>query len=236
MQFVKKYHKAIIVIGLLTILITGIGITQMFINTKSNTDNNQENSAQNYDTNQKDNNASCLITSCVENEELKNSDSANCYCEKILPKVNAITIDINNWQEYFEFEKIDIWDEDVFGEVTGLAIQNNLKLKDIYRDKIAEESVIKFKVSGRERSRLLNVDYKNKVYSLGNLDIYQIDRNHETTISISFKHNSDVRDFSEIIYWCHDGYYEQNNQKIMEIFVFEEYKVTRVEGILYLYD
>lgn len=44
MQFVKKYHKAIIVIGLLTILITGIGIAQIF---KNNTKQPQVENVQN---------------------------------------------------------------------------------------------------------------------------------------------------------------------------------------------
>ena len=209
----KEFVLIIFIIIIIIICVGGIYLKMSFDNKQQNT---------------------CLET-CPEGYELKNKNSPNCYCKEKPKPINEIVISMDNWQEYFEIKKIDIWDKDDFGDVNGLAIQNIIKLKDAYHDKIAKKSEIKFKVFGKERSRELTVNYKNQTYQLRKIDIYKIDKDYETTTTFSLNEYSSTQDFSEQIYWCHDGYYEMNGKKYMDIHVLEDYNVTRVEGRLYLY-
>ena len=79
----------------------------------------------------------------------KIKNSADCYCNGIPKKRNDVVINTDNWQEYFEFyTKVD-WRKDDFGDITGLSASQNIKLKDIYHDKLVKKSVIKFKIEGK---------------------------------------------------------------------------------------
>ena len=134
---------------------------------------------------------------------------------------------MDNWQEYFEFDtKVD-WRKDDFGDIIGLSVRQNIKLKDIYHDKLAKKSIIKFKIEGKDYVRSINIDTVNKKYTLGNP--VGITTDYKTTVKMDMKKNY-LLSFSDSFYITPFIDLSRGSMPIIE-----DYSVTRAEGTLYLY-
>lgn len=164
---------------------------------------------------------------CPEGYIIQNKNSADCYCNGILEKRNDVVINTDNWQEYFEFDtKVD-WKKDDFGDITGLSVSQNIKLKDKYHDKLAKKSIIKFKIEGKQYVRTINIDTANQKYTLGNSAGAITD--YETTVKMDMKKNG-LSSFSDYFYLTPFIELSRGSMPIVE-----DCSVTRVEGTLYLY-
>lgn len=168
----------------------------------------------------------CLET-CPEGYELKNKNSPNCYCKEKPKPINEIVISMDNWQEYFEFDTKVNWRKDDFGDIIGLSVRQNIKLKDIYHDKLAKKSIIKFKIEGKEYVRSINIDTANKKYTLGNPVGMTTD--YETTVKMDMRKNYLP---SQSDYFYITPFIELSSGVMT---IIEDYNVTKVEGTLYLY-
>ena len=168
----------------------------------------------------------CLET-CPEGYELKNKNSPNCYCKEKPKPINEIVISMDNWQEYFEFDtKVD-WRKDDFGDIIGLSVSQNIRLQDIYHDKLAKKSIIKFKIEGKDYVRSINIDTVNKKYTLGNPVGMTTD--YETTVKMDIRKN--ISSHSDYFYITPFIDLSRGSMPIIE-----DYSVTRAEGTLYLYE
>lgn len=164
---------------------------------------------------------------CPEGYVLQNKNSADCYCNGIPKEKNEVVINTDNWQEYFEFDKKVDWKKDNFGDISGLTVSQNIKLKDIYHDKLAKKSIIKFKIEGKQYIRSINIDTANQKYTLGNS--VGVITDYETTVKMDMKKN-DLSSFSDYFYITPFIELSRGSMPIIE-----DCSVTRVEGILYLY-
>lgn len=163
---------------------------------------------------------------CPEGYVMQNKNSADCYCNGIPKKRNDVVINTENWQEYFEFYTKVNWRKDDFGDITGLSVRQNIKLKDIYHDKLAKKSIIKFKIEGKEYVRSINIDTANKKYTLGNPVGMTTD--YERTVKMDIRENiSSQSDYFYITPFI------DLSSGVMTII--EDYNITRAEGTLYLY-
>ena len=165
---------------------------------------------------------------CPEGYVMQNKNSADCYCNGIPKKRNDVVINTDNWQEYFEFyTKVD-WRKDDFGDITGLSASQNIKLKDIYHDKLVKKSVIKFKIEGKSYARSINIDAANQKYTLGSS--VGVINDYETTVKMELKKN-DSPSFSDNFYTT--PFIELSSGVMPTI---EDYNITKAEGTLYLYE
>ena len=206
----KEKNKNIVII-IFIIIITIIFVGGIYL--KKSFDDKQENT--------------CLET-CPKGYELKNKNSSNCYCEEKPKPINEIVISMDNWQEYFEFDtKVD-WRKDDFGDIIGLSVRQNIKLKDIYHDKLVKKSVIKFKIEGKSYARSINIDAANQKYTLGSS--VGVITDYETTVKMELKKN-DLPSFSDNFYTT--PFIELSSGVMSTI---EDYNITRAEGTLYLYE
>ena len=202
----KNIVLIIFIIIIIIIFVGGIYLKMSFNNKQANT---------------------CLET-CPKGYELKNKNSSNCYCEEKPKPINEIVISMDNWQEYFEFDTKVNWRKDDFGDIIGLSVSQNIKLKDIYHDKLAKKSIIKFKIEGKDYVRSINIDTVNKKYTLGNP--VGITTDYKTTVKMDMKKNY-LLSFSDSFYITPFIDLSRGSMPIIE-----DYSVTRAEGTLYLYE
>ena len=201
------------VILVFIVLLCTVSFVSYNIGKNSNKNNNEEN---NYNLDFQDN--------ILDNNE-QNFIDEDTNIEK---KVNEVPINLDNWQDYFEFMTIPEWDYNDFNEVKGLALKLVLHLKDKWQSKVAEGNSHKvaFEVKGTNILKKIRIDYTNKTY--------QILENDEDTGNdkvITSTYNGSTNDVQ--IYWCYEGYLIKG---VPNIGILENPQVTRVAGSLYLYD
>lgn len=181
----------------------------------------------------------CLGVNLILNSNKKYKRKSNIYEieQEEKKEINSVNITKKNWNQFFEFADVETWRYNDFDEICGITLNKVIRLKSDYYGKIASESKIAFEISGIIKDKILDVDYKNKKYSIKNKTWTGglgkgINQTETTSLILSESFFKD----GAIIYLCNDGYFTINGKKVLTIDVIEELKVIRAKGTLYLYN
>lgn len=165
------------------------------------------------------------------NPNTDNDNNTNTPNNNVNDYIN-IEITLDNWNIYFEISDSVTWDYDDFGDVEGLWLNKVIQLKREYQNKIAKDCSVSFGAKGYIYEKEINIDKNNKKYTLTdyNNGIKNLEMNETTTLNLSKSHSSGKGH----LYGCHDGYYNQGENKIIVINVVESLEMIKVKGNIYI--
>ncbi len=152
---------------------------------------------------------------------------------EITQSSQAITIDLNNWNNYFEIVEVPIWQENAFGEIDSVSIEHRILLKPEYENRLDKTNGynVAFAVKAQYTLVGFTFDTAKKEYTYNDDAIpNEVPENTDTTVS--FKDGvTSIRLWSSGV-----GEREENGQITNDIYKYHDIEVTRVEGTIYLYD
>ena len=81
----------------------------------------------------------------------------------------TVEITMENWDSFFEFKEIELWQENSFGEVDNLEIMPVICVREEYADRIILEKMqVAVEYSTMHPSYYIEIDFDNKTYEWGN--------------------------------------------------------------------
>lgn len=155
----------------------------------------------------------------------------------------AITITLDNWQEYFMIEEKAIWQANAFGEYDDVAIWQTIVLKPEYQAifDITKDFNVAFALEAETIIVAFEFDPQAQTYSY--LEAFHGETPQKTDTTVSFGNNvldGDDDNNLQIIplrVWSSGvGEREENGQMVYDIYKYQNIEVTRVEGVIYLYE
>ena len=157
-----------------------------------------------------------------------------CACN--MNKAEEITIDNDNWDDYFEIYNVENWNKDAFGDVEALQLGFSIKLKDEYIGRVKifknENDCDRINFKFQYTPAIYNaVFYWDECrYNQGGSPVYTKD-----TVTVSGTHvikNDNKTDFPEFF----NSYISRNvSEKRLQICKYDNLKVNKVSGKIHLY-
>ncbi len=121
-----------------------------------------------------------------------------------------VEITLDNWQEYFETDVVDIWHEDENGNPRIFEQRYILRVKEAYQGNILVESMdlsIEFSIP-RYRS-VWHIDWDNRTYEIGDLQAHKFGTGTPIdTITYSWNKHKEIWDWENFILCSYENAYE----------------------------
>lgn len=134
------------------------------------------------------------------------SDARAAYDAIYVP----VEITLDNWQEYFETDVVDIWHEDENGNPRIFEQRYILRVKEAYQGNILPDSMdlsIEFSIP-RYRS-VWHIDWDNRTYEIGDLQAHQFGTGTPIdTITYTWNKHKEIWDWENFILCSYENAYE----------------------------